>query len=183
MALTLQDRLLVISKLCLSFAKRDWGLGDYPAKIQEQLLQPESASGRWKPQKYMAFILKWGLAGTGNSEQDAWRDLERNFEAAKAERRKKQEMLPRPGTSVPAQFASAERVNVHAELAADFIQRVLHLDWAWISDESSLWDFHHDETNDALIARIREMYEVDVSDIPSAKLYEILDRIAAAKSP
>jgi hypothetical protein len=55
---------------------------------------------------------------------------------------------------------------------------VLGLDWAWISDESSLWDFHHDETNDALISKIDEVYGVDVSDIQSARLTEILERIA-----
>jgi hypothetical protein len=58
-------------------------------------------------------------------------------------------------------------------------RRVLRLDWAWISDESSLWDFHHQETNAALVAKIREVYGVDVSDIESANLADILDRIAA----
>jgi hypothetical protein len=55
---------------------------------------------------------------------------------------------------------------------------VLNLDWAFISDESSLWDFHEAKTNEALIARIKEVYGVDVSDIESAKLPEILERIA-----
>lgn len=58
------------------------------------------------------------------------------------------------------------------------MRRVLELKWAWISDESSLWDFHQDETNDSLISRIREVYDVDVSDIKSARLSEILERIA-----
>ncbi|MBZ5549345.1 MAG: hypothetical protein LAO22_15535, partial [Acidobacteriia bacterium] len=71
-----------------------------------------------------------------------------------------------------------ERVSAHPELAEDFVYRVLELDWAWISDESSLWDFHRDETNDALISRIKEVYGVDVSDIQSARLSEILERIA-----
>ncbi len=44
------------------------------------------------------------------------------------------------------------------------------MDWAWISDESSLWDFHSNETDDALIAKIKELYGVDVSDIASARL-------------
>jgi len=64
-------------------------------------------------------------------------------------------------------------------LADDFIRRVLQLDWAWVSDESRLWDFHHLETNAAIVAKIREVYGVDVSDIESANLTDILDRIAA----
>ncbi|MGA9586626.1 MAG: hypothetical protein WBQ95_14935 [Terracidiphilus sp.] len=51
--------------------------------------------------------------------------------------------------------------------------------WAWISDESSLWDFHIDETNERMWAKILEVYGVDVSDIESARLSEIFNRIAA----
>ena len=59
------------------------------------------------------------------------------------------------------------------------MRRILNLDWAWISDESSLWDFHSSKDNGELIAKIREIYGVDVSDIESARLSEILDRIAS----
>jgi hypothetical protein len=76
------------------------------------------------------------------------------------------------------EFASRTRVSAHPELVEDFTRRVLNLDWAFISDESSLWDFHEAGTNGALIARIKEVYGVDVSDIESAKLAEILERIA-----
>ncbi len=76
------------------------------------------------------------------------------------------------------EFASRNRVSAHPDLAEDFIRRVLGLDWAFISDESSLWDFHEAGTNASLIARIKEVYAVDVSDIESGKLPEILERIA-----
>jgi len=46
-----------------------------------------------------------------------------------------------------------------------------------------LWDFHSDETNDFLYSKIKETYGVDVSDIESAKLCEILERIAAVRKP
>ena len=55
---------------------------------------------------------------------------------------------------------------------------MLNLDWAWVSDESSLWDFHAADDNQALIAKIQEIYGVGVSDIESAKLCEIFKRIA-----
>jgi hypothetical protein len=76
------------------------------------------------------------------------------------------------------EFAPRTRVSARPELAKDFTRRVLNLDWAFISDESSLWDFHEAGTNKALIARIKEVYGVDVSDIESAKLPEIPERIA-----
>jgi hypothetical protein len=109
-------------------------------------------------------------------------DLRQNFESV-AQRRKK-EALPaiRPGASWPIEFASQEKVSTDESLSEDFIRNVLGLDWAWISDESSLWDFHTEQTNDLLVAKIREVYSVDVSDIESAKLWEILERIKQHKA-
>ncbi len=74
------------------------------------------------------------------------------------------------------------KISGDESLSEDFIQKVLGLDWAWISDESSLWDFHTEQTNDLLIAKIREVYHADVSDIESARLWEILERIKHAKA-
>jgi hypothetical protein len=91
--------------------------------------------------------------------------------------------LLRPGIVGPLEFASQERVKANQDLSEEFIRRVLNLDWAWISDESSLWDFHTNETNDMLHAKIMEVYGVDVSDIESAKLSEILDRISTSQKP
>ena len=86
--------------------------------------------------------------------------------------------LVRPGRSWPLDFASQEQVNEHEALSADFIHRVLDLDWAWISDDSSLWDFHGDSDNSRLNAKIMEIYGVDVSDIQSGRLAAIFERIA-----
>jgi hypothetical protein len=70
----------------------------------------------------------------------------------------KQQEASSAGTHVEIDFASRERVDAHPELAEDFIRRVLNLDWAWISDESSLWDFHSCDDNHALVAKINEVY-------------------------
>jgi hypothetical protein len=75
------------------------------------------------------------------------------------------------------EFAASHRVDQHFELAKDFFKRVLEVDGAWISDESSLWDFHGDETNDALVGKIHRIYGVDVSDISDGNLADIFDRI------
>jgi hypothetical protein len=114
------------------------------------------------------------MSGSGNTRVEALEEVRKNFDRFKATKRK----LPRPGTKVPIEFAARDRVGQHPELAKDFVQRVLELDWAWISDESSLWDFHGDETNERLLDRIRSIYKVDVSDISSGNLADIFDRIA-----
>ena len=47
----------------------------------------------------------------------------------------------------------------------------------WISDQSSLWDFHGEMSNEHLHRKIWDAYRVDVSDIESANLVEIFERI------
>jgi hypothetical protein len=113
------------------------------------------------------------MMGGGNTRLEALEDLRKAFDRFRATRK----TLPRPGTKVPIEFAATERVGRHSELAKDFINRVLGLEWAWISDESSLWDFHGDEANKSLTDKIHLVYGVDVSDVPSGNLADIFDRI------
>jgi len=174
-----KNQLRAAWKFCLSVRKRDWELVDYPVVVSEQEINSSLTGTRLKQHRYAARITNWWLTGTGDTEQQARQALEGNFANAKTASINSGKPLPRPGTRVPIQFASQEQVKRHSALADDFIHRVLKLDWAWISDESSLWDFHHNDTNDMLIAKIKEVYGIDVSDIKSAKLSEILDRIAA----
>jgi hypothetical protein len=114
------------------------------------------------------------MSGLGNTKQEALEALRKSFEQRKSSGQK----LPRPGTGLPIEFASRSRVERHADLADHFTNHVLDKDWAWISDASSLWDFHHDETNDVLNAKAKEIYGVDVSDITSGNLADIFDRIS-----
>ena len=81
----------------------------------------------------------------------------------------------------PSNLPSSDRVSADPELRDDFIQRVLGLDWAFVSDESTLWDFHSESSNEALNAKIKETYGVDISDLESGNLADILDRIAARR--
>jgi hypothetical protein len=180
-AVRTKNQLHALWKLCLSIRKRDWELRDYPVVISEREVDPNYVGTRLKQNRYAAFIVNWALAGAGDTEREALQALDKTFATVKAERMRTGTLLPRPGTRVPIQYACQERVGAHSELADDFVHRILELDWAWISDESSLWDFHHDETNDTLISKIKELYGVDVSDIQSARLSEILERIAATQ--
>jgi len=171
-------------KLFLSFRKRDWELRDYPIvmRIQDTGNDLEFTAPRFVRHRYVARVVKWwSLSGGGDTPEAAMRDLASNFEQITAQGRREGEPLPRPGMIVPVEFTSQERVNTQTELAEDFVRRVLGLDWAWISDGSSLWDFHTSATNDALYAKIRELYGIDVSDVESGNLAQILERIAAPR--
>lgn len=121
------------------------------------------------------------MDGLGETKDKARFALFDRFENAKREEIRSGKRLPRPGTKVPIKFGSQQRVSVHPELAQDFIQRVLGLEWAWISDESSLWHFHFGEDDGALYAKIPEVYGVDVSEMGSGNIAKILERIGAAR--
>jgi hypothetical protein len=118
------------------------------------------------------------MSGNGNTRMEALEELGRNFDRFKATNSE----LPRPGTKVPIEFASRNRVDQHSELANDFFQRILEVKWAWISDESTLGDFHDEETNDRLLEKIRRDYGVDVSDISNGNVADIFDGIAKKRA-
>jgi hypothetical protein len=178
----LKDQIHAAWKFCLAVRKNDWGLNDYPVVIRERKIDPEYIGTQYKQYRYSATIVNWWtLAGLGDTKEEALQALDRRFTTEKLESTQPGKALPRPGTRVPIEFASQERVSKHPELARDLLRRVIGVEGAWISDESSLWDFHVLETNDELITKIREAYGVDVSDIHSAKLCEILERIAATQ--
>jgi len=169
-------------KWSMSLLKRDWTLSDYPISMREHAIDPAYVGTRLKQHRYSASIVNWWvISGGGNTKGETLEELQKRFAAENARRADERRALPRPGTHVPIEFASRERVDAHPELTKDFVRRVLNLDWAWISDKSSLWDFHASDDNRVLIAKINEVYGVDVSDIESARLSEILERIAAAQ--
>jgi hypothetical protein len=149
-------------------------MDDYPIRVWHQPVTEPSRKSRLKPLQWTASVINWpGMSGSANSKLEALEELRKNFDRSRATR----PSLPRPGTKVPIEFSTTERVGRHSELAKDFVKRVLDIDWAWISDESSLWDFHEDETNESLTDKIRRIYGVDVSDISSGNLADIFDRI------
>jgi len=166
----------------LSFRKRRWELSDYPIDIIEQTPDPKSNydAPRFTVPRYVARITRWwAISGKGETLQEAMADLQIRFDTTMANRRAEGRPQIRPGLLAPIEFASQELIERNHELSEDFIHRVLDLEWAWISDESKLADFHTEPDNTVLVNMIREVYAVDVSDIESARLAEILNRIAA----
>jgi hypothetical protein len=167
-------------KFCLSFTKREWELSDYPLVIRRQeATQQEPSVPERTPLPYAARIVNWwAMTGLGNTREEAMNELAGQFAQMKENRHREGKPMPRPGTKVPIEFAPSSRVYADQGLADDFIRRVLGLEWAFVSDQSSLWDFHTGETNQVLITKIQDVYGVDVSDIESGNVAMILERIA-----
>jgi hypothetical protein len=168
---------LAAEKYILSLLKsrEKWQFEDYPIRTRQRdtinYLGPE----RQRPSQWVADIVGWSISGWGETEEAAVEKLRENFAARKAG----DENIPRPGTKIPIRFASSMRIERHKDLSEDFIHRVLKLEWAFISDESSLWDFHEEESNNAYFILIRSTYGIDVSDDSRAIIADILDSIAA----
>lgn len=167
----------------LSFFKNEWRLADYPVRFRRQIADPDDL---YQPPRFIlhpwnASIVGLWISGHGATKQEALADLEEKFQSWKERRVLRGESIIRPGNEAPVEFASTELIQAHEDLAQDFIERVLGHDWAFISDESSLGDFHTERNNDALVAKVYEVYGVDVADIQSGRIAPILERIASER--
>ncbi|MGB6776857.1 MAG: hypothetical protein WBD25_21215 [Terriglobales bacterium] len=173
----LRNQLQAGWKYAISFRKHDWTLVDYPLWVHKQTSVQSDSSSRLKLIPYVASIVNWpSVSGGGDTREEALRALEASF----ARTRSIRTSLPRPGTGLPIEFASQDRIAAHPQLARDLIRRIFDIDGAWISDQTTLWDFHTEETNDRFYEKIRDTYGIDVSNIPRANLADILDRISVA---
>jgi hypothetical protein len=81
------------------------------------------------------------------------------------------------------ELASTLEVDKFEYIASDFFPRILDLDRndCLITDESSLWDFHGEESNGPFYSKILEAYGIDVSDVDRGNLAKIFQRIAEAR--
>lgn len=164
-------------KYLFSFRKNEWSLSDYPIRYRHFEASPDDAAhDRWQLIPWSAQVINWWqMQGGGNSKAEAFSDLQAKFSKLKEEGKS----LPRPGTGLPLEFASTVRVSLYDDTANDFFRRVLEMNYGecWISDESSLWDFHGEESNEHLHQKVWEAYGVDVSDIDDGNLVKIFERI------
>jgi len=168
-------------KFLLSFTKRDWALSDYPIRVRHQQSSALEPPGRLKLIPWLALVEGWLLSGHGETRETALADLEAAFLRCKVSGKP----LPRPGTRVPIKFASTDRVVGVEHVARDFFHRILDMNYddCLITDESSLWDFHEDESNKIYTGRIQDEYGIDISDLSDARIADILERIAQRRKP
>ena len=83
------------------------------------------------------------------------------------------------------ELASTVEVDKFESIASDFFARIFDMDRddCLITDESSLWDFHCEESNEPFYSKILETYRIDVSDVERGNLAKIFQRIMEAKEP
>jgi predicted RNase H-like HicB family nuclease len=168
-----------ILKYLLSFLRRDWQLSDYPIEARDLSVEPLPGFSGLRYIRWLVRIPHWLLmAGTGDTREEAFAELQRRFEEYKSEGN----LLPRPGTKVPIKFAPSVRIDRYERIAQDFFPRIVNMDYenVLITDESSLFDLMLDV--DEVQIKIREVYEVDVRDIEDGNLARILERIEISQA-
>ena len=82
-------------------------------------------------------------------------------------------------------YAGKSRVKSHEELAVDFLNKILNLNYydCFISDQSSLIDFNDDEQFKVdVIEQVKEIYDVDITDTFDRKLVDVFDKIKTQRS-
>ena len=165
-------------KYIVSYSRVNWSLSDYPIWLKEQGPTDKHSSNRTTTPRFVAQIINWPLVnGTGDTQEDALKELQKNFESIKARR----EVMPRPGSHVPLEFGSQVRINRYRELADEFVDQILDVEWALLADESSLWDFHGNDSNEVYLEKIKKKYHVDVSHVADGNIATILETITATR--
>ncbi|MEW6609694.1 MAG: hypothetical protein AB1414_19990 [bacterium] len=140
--------------------------------------------GRLRPVPWTAQVLNWPLMfGHGQTQEESYADMKRRFEEYKGG----DKTLPRPGTrgKMEIEFAPTVEIAQYEPLAGEFFKQILAMNYdeCLITDESSLWDFHSEETNEEYHRKIAEVYGVDVSDIKNGNLVQIFKRIRTRERP
>ena len=170
--------LKVFLKYFLSYFKNDWKLSDYPIETRKHKIQPGTNPNpeRFKQILFSVIISNWyQMSGNGDSKEEAYIDLKNKFLTYKKEHKD----LPRPGQKVPIEFASMEMVAKYQKEIDSFLTAILDIDpnATLITDESSLGDFHYENSDEKFYKKIMQIYKVDVSDIKDGKIIKIIERI------
>jgi hypothetical protein len=157
------ERRRAAGKFLRSFLTPDWSLENYPVRV---LQRSGKGAGRRKPFTWTAQIVDWWhMRGDGFRREEALQRLRERFAAYKAAN-----PLPRPGGGAPfeCELAAADVIEANREIVDDLLRRVIGMELAdcLVTDESSLWDFHNQESNAPYLEKIRDLYGVEAVDDP-----------------
>jgi len=160
------DTILAFYKRLLSYTKTKWDLADYPLRYKNQADPIDKELKPWVVQ----VINWWTLTGLGDTKEEAYNMLKAGFENYKVHNDK----LPRPGCSVPLQYADTTIVDNLENVAVDFFDKILGYNYyeCFISDESSIIDFGQDE--DEVLKKINQTYELNLTEIGDGNIVRIL---------
>jgi hypothetical protein len=171
------DQLRAWIKLLLSFRKKNWDLCDYPLRVRCQASADDGAFAASSECAWSAQIINWwAVDGLGPTREAALNDLRQQFDSIRSDGHE----LPRPGTEVPIELASAELVRKYEAIAREFLPEILGINYedCIITDESTLFEFDFGDEAADHIQKVMVVYGVDISDIQGRQLGLIFQRIS-----
>ena len=170
----MKDTILAFYKRLLSYTKTKWDLDDYPIRYRNQVDPNHKELKSWHVQIYNW----WSFSGLGDTKGEAYKMLGEKFENYKSYGNK----LPRPGCSVPIQFADTTTIDNLESIAVDFFDKILDYNYydCFISDQSSVLDFGQD--NDIILQKINQTYDLHLIEIGDGNIARILTLINERKS-
>jgi hypothetical protein len=166
------EQLKVFLKKLLSYTKTKWDIDDYPLRYRKQTdTKGEYNIGELKPW-VVQVVNWWTMTGLGNTKQEAFQHLKSNFKSYL-----EYNPAPRPGTSVPLSFVDTSHVDDLEDVASDFFEKILDLDYyeCFISDESSLTDFGKDD--EETLQKINATYGLGLTDLGDGNLVRLFTKI------
>ena len=165
----MKDTILAFYKRLLSYTKTKWELDDYPLRYRNQADPNHKELKAWHLQ-----VINWySFSGLGDTKEEAYKMLREKFENYKAYGHK----LPRPGCSVPIQFADTTKIDNLENIAVDFFDKILGYNYydCFISDQSSLLDFGQD--NEETLQKINQTYNLNLKEIGDGNIARFLTLI------
>jgi hypothetical protein len=170
------NQALAVSKFLKSFFRRDWSVRDYPLKVSQRPVDQLLVTKRFKELAWTAQIVNWWhMRGDGMSRDEALADLSGKLAVYKTSHR-----LPRPGTGAPLEvtWALSEAITQFEDVAYEIVERLFDIprEDCILTDESSLWDFHGEETNEPYLVALKQIFGVDASDLKPPTIAEIARR-------
>ena len=166
-----------LSTFLLSFRRTTWTAADYPQRWRQQdTTSIHKGRAMLVPKLWVVQIPGWWtMSGTGDTREEALAELE----GALRSYREANGALPRPGTTVPIQFAPSEQLAGFDDIAREFFPPILHMDFddCLITDGSSIWDFPVEESEQEVANKVMIIFGVDISDIADGNLAAIFRRI------
>jgi len=170
------NTLNTLTKRILSYFKSTWNFHDYPIRTWRN---PNAQEDKVR---YGAGIIGWvTMIGHGTTAEDAITTLYQSFKLYQENNK----LLPRPGTKVQLQFASTEHISKYEDLAVDFFQRILEMDYyeGFYSDGSYLDLFASENSEkdktfkNLIIKKTLLIYNVDITDVYDKALWEVFRKI------
>lgn len=158
-------------KYLLSFLKTKWEFDDYPLETWA------NPNAQQEDIKFGAKFTNWStFVAHGSSFPEAIENLRKNLKEYA-----KDNVLPRPGSKVPIQFAESNRIEENKEIAIDFFDKIIGINYydCFISDYSSLIDFDLDDED--TLEKIKAEYGIEPKgDLFLADIFEEIKNKASA---